>query len=159
LGEPLLQLGAMLFEVLQHSLDGRNSQRVANECAGEECDPNFRVRIVAKLPCSAIERIHEPALAGKNADGHATSENFSVSGQISADSKQRLATAWMNAEPGDYFVKNERCVGPGSNFTQFLEKLYWLEIRMSALHRLEKNRGKVLGILTYPGERFRRTVI
>ena len=111
------------------------------ECAGEESHSNGRIGVVTEIPGAAVERIHKLRLAGYNTDGHTASENFPIRRQIRADVEQSLAAAGVNAETRNNFIKNQRGAGVLSDFTDFAKKFARLEVRMTALHGLDENRG------------------
>src|SRR5580704_11729556 len=64
LGQPLLQAWPGCFKMLKNCGGGGERQRVAHESAGEEGHSGGRIGIVAILPESAVESVHERGLAG-----------------------------------------------------------------------------------------------
>src|SRR5580658_2197338 len=110
---------------------------MANESAGEEGDADFGKRSIAELPCAAIERIHVLTLSGEHTDGHTTGEHFSIGGQITTNSKQRLAAALVDAEAGDHFVEDQRGPGIFGDRANFFQECDRLQVRMAALYRLD----------------------
>src|ERR1700756_3468699 len=129
------------------------------ERGGEERHADRRVRIIAELPCAAIERVHELSCAGENADGHAASKNLPIGGQIRANIEQRLAATRMNTEPGDNFIEDQRSTGVLSNLSNLAQKFARLEVGMATLDWLDKNRRELACMGTNPLQRFRRAVV
>src|SRR5207249_8608075 len=66
-----LELGTLFFEVLEDRFDGGERQRMTHERAREKRNTSGRKRLVAELPCTAIESIHKRGFTREHTDRHA----------------------------------------------------------------------------------------
>ena len=60
---------------------------------GEVGDADGRDRVVAVLPVAAVERVHELALAGDDADREAAADHLAVGREVGLDAEQPLGAA------------------------------------------------------------------
>src|SRR6266403_2268392 len=67
-----------------------------------------------------------------------------------ANVEQRLASAGMNTESGDDFVKNQGRARVLSDLTNLAEEFARLEVRMTALDRLDENGREFTGMSANP---------
>ena len=68
-------------DVFQGGAERRHGQRMTHKCSGKKRYPGFGDGGVAKLPISAIKRVHKCRFPGQNSDRHSAAHNFSVGHQ------------------------------------------------------------------------------
>src|SRR5215813_11825361 len=119
----------------------------------------FWIGVVAVVPNTAVERVHEGRLARENSHGQAAAEDLSVGREIRLDSEQRLTTAWMDAEPGHHFVEYQGGAGLRRDLTHALQEIDRTKTRMAALHGFDKYGSQFIRMSFDIGERFRRSVV
>ncbi len=146
-------------DVFQGGAERGHGQRMTHKCSGKKRYPGFGDGGVAKLPISAVERVHEGRFPGQNSDRHSPAYNFSVGHQIGVNTVISLSAARMDTKSCDYFVEDERGSGLPRDFADTLEKLFRLQIRMTALDGLNQDCGKLVCVLLDISQRFVGTVI
>ena len=151
-GESLLQRRPFGLEMQQHSLAGRERQRMAHEGAGEEGRRRLGDRVVAVAPHAAVERVHEARLAGQDADWHTAAHHLAVGRHIGSDVEYRLHAARMDAETGDDLVEHQRRAAGLGERSQLLQEFLGPEVGMAALHRLDHDGGDLLTVGLDPVE-------
>src|SRR5438876_11583749 len=98
-------------------------QRMPHKSPCKECDPNLWNRLIAKLPSSSIQSIHEFRFAGDNAYRQAATDDLAVSNQIRANTKHRLQAARVTSKPCNNLVKNQGGAGRFSDLSEFSQKI------------------------------------
>src|SRR5260221_10445497 len=131
----------------QYSFHGCYRERMANERPCKEGYANFGEGFIPELPHAAVEGIHEACFTRQDTDGHAACDDLSVGCEISADSKQRLASALVYAKSGNDFIKNERRAGCLGNPANRFQEFDGLKGRMATLNRLHDHSGKFTRVL------------
>jgi len=90
------------------------------------CDATNLGAVIAKLPVSAIESIHELPLAGDNSDRKSSTHYLAVRFLCLHESEVGLRTTWANSETG-YHSSNINAVPDFSvilpNFVQEISRL------------------------------------
>src|ERR1700754_1522330 len=141
--QSLLQDWTIRFEVSQNRPGRSHRQWMLAKSAGEECLVCSWVRIVAIAPHSTINCVHEARFTCYDTDGHPTTHDFAIGGQVSFHSEPRLRSTRMNAKPGDHLVEDQRRPLVSRQPPQFMEKFTRLHLRTTALHRLDQHSGEL----------------
>ena len=68
----------------------------------------LRIRRVAVLPQTAVNRVHQLTATSDHADRHATTQHLAVSRQVGLDAKISLGPTLVNAKARDHFVEDEQ---------------------------------------------------
>src|SRR5215471_8900021 len=103
---------------------------------GKKSDAYFWKRVIAVLPLAAIESIHELCRARDRSDWHATTDDLSISGDISSHIKERLRAARMAAKTGDNFIHHQSSSSLLGDASRFLHEVARLQVGMAPLNWL-----------------------
>ena len=126
---------------------------------GEEGDADFRHGIVAIAPGAAVQGIHELRLARQDADRQPAAHDLPIGGEVGPDSRQRLHPAEMDPKAGDDLVHDESRARHFGDRAQPAQEFERLQVRVAALHGLDHDRGKILGVLLDPLQRCRGGIV
>ena len=107
----------------QRRLGGRHGQGMFAEGAAEKDRLFAGDRVIAILPHTAVNIVHDRGLAGDNADRHAATGDLAIGGQIGLDPIPGLRPAWVDAKTADHLVKDEDDAGLFGQLTQRMDKL------------------------------------
>ena len=114
-----------------------------DEGARKKGDADLRKGVVSELPRAAVKGVHELRFSGENSDRHSACHDLAIGCKVCPDAKQRLATALVDLKAGNDLVKDQRTSGLFCDPSDLLEKFHGLQIRMTALDRLDQDRSEI----------------
>ena len=94
------------FEKRQHRLQGSHCQRMTHESTRKEGNGRLGETVIAVLPRTAIEGVHEAGFARHHAHRHAAADNFAIGHKISINAVIPLRAARAKAKACHHLVEN-----------------------------------------------------
>ena len=144
--QPLLQSRSLFFEISECGQRRRHRQRVLAESAAETDPLGLRIRRIAVLPCSAIDRFHIGRLSGDHADRHPSADELAVRRDIRFHPEPGLSPPRMDAKPGNHLVEDQQRLGLLGDPAQPLQKFPGLQLGATALHWFHHHRRQLVGV-------------
>jgi hypothetical protein len=133
-GHGALQAGPLVAQVGQHGLGRHHGQRVLDVGAAEEGGLALRNAVIAVLPVTAVDPVHDLGAAGDGADRVAAADQLAVGGQVGPDAEDPLRALRVRTEAGEHLVEHQHDAGLVAQPAQLADELDRLPVRIAAGH-------------------------
>lgn len=137
--QPLLETGALLLEVGEHSPRRGHRERVLHIRTAEEGGLVRGSAVVPVLPETAVDAVEDVGSARDRADREAAAECLAVGGQVGDDAEVVLGAAWVRTQTGQHLVEEEHDAAAGSQVAQRPQEVGRAECGVAALDGLDED--------------------
>ena len=144
--EPVLQRGTFGLEPGEYGLRRGHGHRVLDVGAAEEGGLLLGPAVVAVLPESAVDPVHDVGPAGDRTDREPAAEHLAVGGQVGLDPEDTLRAAQVRTESGEHLVEHQHHAVPVAQLPQRADELHRLPVGIPAGHRLQHDGRDPVGV-------------